>query len=107
NTLGKIISIAEAATIPGAFVLRLAASGECGHIVVSDGKGGTVEAHSHVDGVIQDVLDGRRWSIGILVPGIAYAPITPGVPEPSVPVVYHLTSPPMQGDKIAEIQAQL
>ncbi len=106
NTLGKIISIAEAANIPGAFVLRLAASGECGHIVVSDGKGGTVEAHSHVDGVITDVLDGRRWSMGVLVPGITYGPATPG-PAPSVPVVYRLTSPLMQGDKIREIQVQL
>jgi hypothetical protein len=47
--LGKIIPVAEAVNIPGAFVLRLAASGACGHLVISTGLG-TIEAHSSATG---------------------------------------------------------
>jgi hypothetical protein len=30
-------------------------------VVVSDGRGGTVEAHSSTRGVVRDKLQGRRW----------------------------------------------
>ena len=107
DIVGKIISIDNAAAIPGAFVLRVAVTNQCGHIVVSDGKGGTIEAANHIDGVIQSHLSGRRWDKGILVPGINYGTPTAGLPPLEVPVVYRLTSPPMQGAKIKEIQTQL
>ena len=71
--LGTFISVAEAKTIAGAFILRFGVPNLGGHIVISDGEGGTVEAHSHVDGVIQGkVSDSRQFNYGILVPGIEY-----------------------------------
>ncbi len=59
--LGHRITVAGAARTPGAAVLRVPLAGQViGHIVISDGKGGTVEAHSTNRGVIRDTLDGRR-----------------------------------------------
>jgi N-acetylmuramoyl-L-alanine amidase len=105
RTLGQEISVAAAASIAGAAVLRLGP--KMGHIVISDGQGGTVEAASTNTGVIRSTLDGRRWSMGILIPGLTYEEGN-GRPNPAPPgIIYRLTSPCRQGEKIAEIQAQL
>jgi hypothetical protein len=105
RTKGKRISVAAAAGIPGAAVLRLGP--KMGHIVISDGRGGTVEAHSTKSGVICHTLSGRRWDMGILIPGISYEEGN-GAQEPTPPgVIYRLTSPLMRGEKIAQIQKKL
>lgn len=105
RTAGKQISVTEAARIPGAAVLRLGA--KMGHIAISDGRGGTVEAHSSKTGVIRHTLSGRRWDLGILVPGISYEPLS-GNGGPTPPgVIYRLTTPLMRGAKITEIQQRL
>ena len=63
--LGIEVSVEQAAATPGALVLRNPGE-KCGHIVISDGNGGTVEAHSTARGVVTDTLSNRRWDIGIL-----------------------------------------
>lgn len=103
--LGKKISLAEAARTPGAAVLRMGP--KMGHIVISDGTGGTVEAHSANDGVIRSTLSGRRWDVGILVPGIKYSPIMGAVKVPPPALLYRLTSPPQRGDQVRQIQKKL
>jgi N-acetylmuramoyl-L-alanine amidase len=57
------ISVEDAARIPGACVLRIPKPGRRGHIVLSDGQGGTIEAHSANRGVIQHALatGNLRW----------------------------------------------
>lgn len=67
------IGVDDAARIVGAFLLRKPRPGKRGHIVVSDGQGGTLEAHSRKRGVVRETLDGRRFDYGILVPGIDYS----------------------------------
>jgi len=105
EALGKRITVAEAARIAGAAVLRVGA--KIGHIVISDGQGGTVEAHSSNTGVIKHTLSGRRWDLGILIPGIAYEAGN-GMVKISLPaVIYRLTTPFMRGEKIKEIQRKL
>lgn len=105
--LGHIITLEEAARTPGAAVLRRPAPGATGHIVLSDGKGGTVEAHSTADGVIRSHLAGRRWDMGILVPEIKYQALDPvPVPPPSV-TIYRLTTPLMHGPVVTQIQMRL
>ena len=105
GTIGKKISVAAAAKIPGAAVLRLGC--KIGHIVISDGRGGTVEAHSSNRGVIRHTLNGRRWDLGILVPGINYEQ-APGNGDFIPPgVIYRLTQPFMRCAKIGEIQEKL
>lgn len=107
ETKGKIITIEQAARTPGAAILRVPAVGLIGHIVVSDGNGGTVEAHSHADGVIKSVINGRRWDFGILVPWIDYSQ------QPTVNYVspdytiYRYTLPRMVGPMVARIQRAL
>ena len=108
NAKGKKISIEQAARTPGAVVLRVPQAGAIGHIVISDGSGGTVEAHSSKRGVIESTLADRRWDTGILVPGIQYTEGSGGVvvEEPNV-VIYRLKKPPMTGATVKEIQRAL
>lgn len=105
RSLGRQISVAEAAGIPGAAVLRVGP--KMGHVVISDGQGGTVEAASTRLGVICHTLSNRRWDMGILIPGISYEAGN-GIPSPTPPgVIYRLTSPLMRGEKIEQIQQKL
>jgi len=105
--LGQIISLDQAAQTAGAFVLRIPAPGATGHIVISDGRGGTVEAHSSQDGVVTLSLANRRWDMGILVPGIQYAQGTETQVAPPGGIIYRLTSPVMKGDQVLKIQKAL
>jgi N-acetylmuramoyl-L-alanine amidase len=107
HKLGIIITPEEAARTPGAFLLRIAANGVTGHIVVSDGEGGTAEAHSTARGVITSVVAGRRWDIGILIPWITYTPKKKiSVAQPKA-IVYRFTKPMMQGPAVVAIQKTL
>src|SRR6185369_10371990 len=65
-----VVPVELAARTVGAFVVRKPAPGKIGHIVFSDGRGGTVEAHGRADGVIRSTLANRRWDIGVIVPGV-------------------------------------
>jgi N-acetylmuramoyl-L-alanine amidase len=106
--LGVKISIEQAMRTPGAAVLRCPQTGANGHIAISDGRGGTVEAHSTKAGVIASTISGRRWDMGILVADIEYSERAAGgnVEEPKV-VLYRLTEPHMSGPAVREIQRAL
>ena len=105
GALGRKITIAEAARTPGAALLRFPTSAN-GHIALSDGTGGTIEAVSRVQGVRRKLVANRRWDIGVLVPGITYT--QNGGPIPTdPPTVFRLMSPFMRGDKVREIQTAL
>lgn len=108
ESLGERISVEQAARMPGAAVLRSPQPGAVGHIVISDGRGGTVEAHSTKAGVIASTLSGRRWDMGILVPEIEYSErgADQEIEGPSV-VIYRLTEPHMSGPRVREIQRKL
>jgi N-acetylmuramoyl-L-alanine amidase len=110
NALGRAIAVDEAAAIPGAMVLRAPGTAgiKVGHIVVSDGRGGTIEAHSTRLGVIAGSLDKRIWDTGVLVPGITYEPVSDPLPvaEPPMPVL-RLTNPPMEGAAVKKVQRML
>ncbi len=107
ESLGERVPVEQAARMPGATVLRVPQAGAIGHIVISDGKGGTVEAHSSKRGVIESTLTNRRWDTGILVPGIEYTErAAVEVTEPKT-VIFRLTKPPMTGPKVKEIQRGL
>lgn len=108
NTLGRKIPLAVAAGIPGACVLRIPKAGATGHIVISDGTGGTIEAHSSKRGVIASTLADRRWDTGILVPGITYTQSSPAVVvPPPKSIIYRLVTPNMTGPVVKQIQRAL
>lgn len=67
------ISIEIARATPGAILLREASDGVEGHIVISKGDGTTIEAMGRKWGVTNGVVDGRRWTTGILLNEIEYA----------------------------------
>lgn len=63
-----------AASTPGAFLLRVpGGDGMGGHIVISDGNGGTVEAMGTKYGVVTASADRRRWDMGIMPGGVEWA----------------------------------
>ena len=105
---GAAIDWREAANIAGAPIVRRATPGQIGHIVLSDGQGGTVEAHSKVRGVIISTLSGRRWDCGVLVPGIQFLRSdSPMVPTEITGTVLRVTHPLMSGDRVRKLQERL
>ncbi|WP_298145902.1 hypothetical protein [uncultured Acinetobacter sp.] len=68
------ISLSEAALIPGAILLRSPRYQgiKIGHIALSDGKGGTIEAHSANRGVCRASIKGRIWQYALLLKNIQY-----------------------------------
>lgn len=105
--LGKLITIEEASKTPGAALLRVAVEGRIGHIVISDGKGGTVEANSTNTGVIKSTLSNRRWDYGILVPWITYEKLSNVVVSSPNYTIYRYLNPMMVSKKVGEIQKAL
>jgi hypothetical protein len=69
----RMIPVAEAIDTVGAILLRYPVTGAVGHIAFSDGYGGTVEALNARAGVVEGKATGRRWDVGILIPGVEYA----------------------------------
>ena len=105
---GANIDWRDAANIPGAAVVRRPASGQIGHIVMSDGQGGTIEAHSRTRGVVADTLSGRRWDCGVLVPGIDFfRSDSPVVPEVVSVTVLRVVLPLMRGRRVRTVQERL
>jgi N-acetylmuramoyl-L-alanine amidase len=90
---GQIISVAEAIRTPGAFLLRVPTT--VGHIVVSDGNGGTLEAMGTAYGTRRGGTSGRVWDFGILVPWISYnGKMVDGSPSAPIP-----TSSPLRQEQ--------
>lgn len=73
-TYCKKISISEAAQTYGAILFRSPGFKgiNIGHIVFSDGNGGTIEAKSTADGVCKSKIIGRHWEYGLLINNIQY-----------------------------------
>lgn len=108
GAIGRMIPVADAAGIRGAFLLRYPPDGpnQMGHIAVSDGKGGTVEAMGLAWGVTHGKVSGRRWDTGVLPPGIDYdAAAWVAVAPPAT--VYALNQPNMELAVIERIQDAL
>ena len=102
------ISLGQAKLTAGAVLVRKPAAGGIGHVAISRGDGTTIEAHSSQRGVTNDKVDGRRWDIAMLVPGIEYPDILgEAVFAPPSVLVLRLTMPPMQGKRIMDVQKAL
>ena len=101
------IPLADALVTTGAILLRYPMTGAIGHIAFSDGQGGTIEAHSTKKGVIKGKAGGRRWDVGVLIPGIRYFQSGETIsPEPPGRV-FRLTQPLTKSAAVAQIQTRL
>lgn len=110
GVLGIKISTDLAAKTPGAILLRYPIARPRkvdGHIAICDGKGGTVEAHSRKEGVKKSVVTGRRWDIGVLIPGVEYTQNSETVIVTPPNLIFRLTNPLMRGETVREIQRKL
>jgi hypothetical protein len=107
EALGQKITVEQAMAILGCPVLRFVHGESNHHIVLSDGNGGTIEAASTNLGVIFSTLHGRRWTTGILVPGINYGPLPAPSAVQAPAFLYRYMSPLMDDPKIMIIQKAL
>jgi Putative peptidoglycan binding domain len=105
--LGKQVPVDEAASTVGGILLRYPPGpGTMGHIVLCDGRGGTVEAKGTRYGVVADTVHNRPWDTGVLIPGISYnssAAVAVTPPE----LIYSLGAPDMDKGVIIKIQTAL
>lgn len=69
---GQRLSLEEAAATEGAFLLRPPGVGgrAVGHIALSDGRGGTIEAMDRTHGVCRGSVHQRSFTLGVRVPWI-------------------------------------
>lgn len=102
---GILVSVEKAAATPGAVLLRYP-NGGVGHVVFSDGNGGTVEAASTKLGVIAGKVSGRRWDAGVLVPGVSYDGASVVAVSPPAKL-YAVGQPNMRPEVVREIQQKL
>lgn len=72
DLVGKKISVEEAAKTRGAILVRAPVPNQIGHIAISDGNGGTIEAYSSKTGVVRSTVANRRWDFGLLLNDVAY-----------------------------------
>ncbi|MES9969867.1 MAG: peptidoglycan-binding domain-containing protein [Candidatus Thiodiazotropha sp.] len=109
NSIGINISWQEARYIPGAMLLRR--SSVAGHIIISVGDGvSTVEARGEDYGVMKHVISGRRWDMGVLIPGIHYdrTLIEPRpAPTDAPPKVLFYSGVPIHDPLVLELQKKL
>ncbi len=88
-------------------LLRVPQTDRTGHIAISDGKGGTIEAHSSKRGVIATTAADRRWDYGVLVPGLDYNMAdSPVAYEPPIDII-RVTRVLMRGPRVKKIQKAL
>jgi N-acetylmuramoyl-L-alanine amidase len=103
--LGRRIDWQDAAAVPGAVLLRFPpAPGGMGHIVISDGRGGTVEAMGSNWGVTEGKVTGRHWDTGVLIPGFDYDAANSGIAVDGAALLYRIGAPNMRADVVRAIQ---
>jgi N-acetylmuramoyl-L-alanine amidase len=92
GTLGKTDRAAANVT-PGVVLIRKPPMpGRMGHVALSDGRGGTVEAAGVGLGVRRARVEGRQWDYCALIPGVQYA--STGANVRSRPSPFLLTAAP-------------
>ncbi len=105
--IGTMIDVERAAQIAGAIVLRAPTGNGDGHIVISDGQGGTVEAKGRLYGVVRDTLSDRHWSTGILIPWVDYQQGLQPVAIMPPTELYRAVPPFPRGPRVFELQQKL
>jgi N-acetylmuramoyl-L-alanine amidase len=105
---GIRVPVEQAAGLAGGIVLRFPpAPGKMGHIAISDGGGGAIEAHSTKEGVTDKFrISGRHWDTGVLIPGFEYEDGEPHeVVAPTF--IYRMGAPNMRAAVVTKIQQAL
>lgn len=101
-----VVGVEEAVRTPGAFLLRRKREGLIGHVAISDGQGGTIEARGARYGVMRGPVNGRLWDHGCHIPGVRYRP-NPAVQAPERPAVLKVEHPYRRGAYVEAVQKAL
>jgi lysozyme family protein len=122
RTRGRKVSAAVAAATPGAFLIRLPVTKpikRIGHVAISIGNGSVYEAAGANLGVRVGPIEGRRWDMGVLLPGVDYDNhpadgTDPTHPEADAPdgiapgvLILRQQESPTFDDHVVEVQAAL
>lgn len=103
------MSVEDAVRTPGAFLLRKPIHTGTGHVAISDGQGGTIEARGSRYGVVEAPVyaPGRIWDLGCYIPGIQYERGPEVAPSAPSGTVLKLDHPFMRGAAIESLQRAL
>jgi len=83
-------------------------SGTMGHIAISDGKGGTVEAAGTGLGVKRARVEGREWHVFARIPDVSYTGTDYIRRRPAaMPYLLSLQDPNMEGALVKDVQCAL
>ncbi len=82
-------------------------TGSMGHVAISDGNGGTVEAAGTGLGVKRGNIEGRLWDFYAKIPEVAYRSTGVTVTEQPLPYFLMLQEPNMSGGLVRNVQRAL
>lgn len=107
---GVLVSTTEddADTCAGVVLIRKPpAPGTMGHIAISDGRGGTVEAAGVRLGVRRDKVRGRVWDLFARIPNVDYSVTSKGTAPVEPPLVLRLQEGNTTGANVRRVQRAL
>lgn len=104
---GSQVSVGAAIALNGGILLRKPQPGRVGHIAFSDGRGGTVEAHSSARGVCEGSAQNRAWDTGVILPWLATGLVLPEADYEPPARRIRVTSPLTNGSDVRKIQLRL
>ena len=81
--------------------------GHMGHVAISDGKGGTVEAAGTGLNVRRGKVEGRVWHHCVQIPGVAYTATGSVVVPKSLPFLLTLEDPNIKSALVGRVQRAL
>jgi hypothetical protein len=110
--VGIDIPVEQAIATEGAILVRkpnYSPNLKIGHVAISLGDGGTIEAKDKANGVLEvKGASNRPWSLGILLPGVKYKAGAAGAQSYKEPAnLLYLDSPYMRGAKVKALQQAL
>lgn len=102
------VSQATANVMAGVILIRKPpGAGEMGHVAITDGQGGTVEAVSAGRGVRRGRVEGRLWHFCAQIPGVQYSSTAAVVSARPLPYMLVLADPNMEGPQVKRVQQAL
>lgn len=81
--------------------------GHMGHIAITSGNGGTVEAAGVNLGVRKGRVEGRQWHFCAMIPDVQYESSGKVIKPKPVPFLMTVTNPPTTGDLVMKVQKAL
>lgn len=104
----RVVGQATANVMAGVVLVRRPPMpGRMGHVAISDGRGGTVEAAGTGLGVRRGRVEGRQWHFCAQIPGVAYAATGAVVAPRPLPFLLTLEIPNIKSALVGRVQRAL